>query len=353
MVNTISNVDPNKYSYIELLQDVGELSLSHVSAVIGFAINLHCDIPGSNARMIVSSDLDVLKMFEIHNSREINIYVTTMSAVPCHTVNVNETVKISSQTSEDEISDSDNVYGLTSENEAFVPSVGENLRNSTFNIAASPSVNVKVHSGDDLSDFESNDDVEYNPSSEGSNTDEGEGKGKSIREAIKTNLDMKVDAMQTYLQKTYGIEASKMQLYKAKMRELDEIEGKHGSSYTMLPMYASEIRRTNPGSLVKIEYQRPSLLMNPLFKRIFITFETLFKRFKAGCRPFIGIDGCHLKGPYSGVLLAAVSLNGNNGLFPIAVGVVESENRHSWGFFIQNLNTIIGAHSSSALDLYE
>ncbi|KAA8538874.1 hypothetical protein F0562_025566 [Nyssa sinensis] len=407
MVNTIANVDPDKYSYIELLQDVGDLSLSHVSAVIGFAINLHCDIPGSNDRMIVSSDLDVLKMFEIHNSREINLYVTTMSAVPCHTVHVSETVTVSSQSSEDEISfsDSDDVYGLTSEDEACVPSVGENLRKSTCNTAASPS--VEVHGGDDFSNFESNDDVEYNPSSDDNSTDEGEGcsiireknekarvtahcadssymwrihasplpdgvtymiktyKGehtcvrlqsnsnansswiaKKLGEAIRTNPNIKVDAMQTYLQQTYGIEASRMQLYRAKRRAFDEIEGKHGSSYTMLPMYASEIRRTNPGSLVKIECQKPSLLMNPLFKRIFIAFEALFKGFKAGCRPFIGIDGCHLKGPYGGVLLAAVSLDGNNGLFPIAVGVVESENRDSWGFFLQNLNTVIGAHSS-------
>ncbi|KAA8541320.1 hypothetical protein F0562_025283 [Nyssa sinensis] len=377
MVNTISNVDLDKYFYIELLQDIGELSLSHVFAVIGFAINLHCDIPGSNDRMIVSSDLDVLKMFEIHN------------------------------------------------NEAFVPSVGENLRKSTFNTAASPSVNVEVHGGDDLSDFDSND-AEYNPSSDDNSTDEGQlfekmdkfrevlrdytiqqgcsiirennkkarvtahcadsscmwrihasplpdgvtymiktYKGehtcvrlqsnsnansswiaKKLGEVIKINLDIKVDAMQTYLQKKYGIEASMMQLYRAKRRALDGIEGKHESSYTMLPMYISEIKRTNPGSLVKIKCQRPLLLMNPLFKRIFIAFDALFKGFKAGCRTFIEIDGCHLKGPYGGVLLAAVSLDRNNGLFLIVVGVVESENRDSWEFFLQNLNTVIGAHSS-------
>ncbi|KAA8531122.1 hypothetical protein F0562_005831 [Nyssa sinensis] len=175
-----------------------------------------------------------------------------MSAVSCHTIDVNETVTISSQTSEDEISDSDDVYRLTYEDKAFVPSVGENLRNSTFNTTFSPSVNVEIHGGDDLSDFESNDDTEYNLSSEGSSTDEGEDsscmwriyasplsdsvtymiktyKGdhtyvrlhsnsnansswiaKKLEETIKANLDMKVDAMQTCLQKTYGIKASKM-----------------------------------------------------------------------------------------------------------------------------------------------
>ncbi|KAA8517898.1 hypothetical protein F0562_015372 [Nyssa sinensis] len=303
-----------------------------------------------------------------------------MNAVPCHTIDVNETVTISSQTSEDEISDSDDVYGLTFDDEAFVALVDENLRSSTFNTVASPSANVKVHDGDDLSDFKSNDDAEYNPSSDDNNTDEGEGKGKGkgkvkstsrvfeynlyreeyharegdkimlksrqlfenvdkgehtcvrlqsnsnansswiakkLGEAIMTNPDIKVNAMQIYLQKTYGIEASRMQFYTAKRRALDEIEGKHESSYTMLPMYASEIRRTNPDSLVKIECQRPSLLMNPLFKRTFIAFEALFKRFNAGCRPFIGIDGCHLKGLYGGVLLVTVSLDENIGCFQL------------------------------------
>ncbi|KAA8518337.1 hypothetical protein F0562_015780 [Nyssa sinensis] len=213
MVNTISNVDPDKYSYIELLQDVGELSLPHVSAVIGFAINLHCDIPSSNDRMIALSDLDVLKMFKIYNSREINIYVTTMSAVLCHIVDVSETITVSSQSSEDEISisDSDDVYGLTFEDEAFVPLVGENLRKSTFNTAVSPSVNVEVHGGDDLSNFDSNDDVEYNPSSNDNNTDsntdegqgQGQGQGKSTSRGFQRNgetlLNLKVFPFVTYL----------------------------------------------------------------------------------------------------------------------------------------------------------
>ncbi|KAF7812796.1 abscisic acid receptor PYL4-like [Senna tora] len=39
--------------------------------------------------------------------------------------------------------------------------------------------------------------------------------------------------------------------------------------------------------------------------------------------PFFGLDGSHLKGPYGRVLLCAVSLDANNGLFPIAFAVVE------------------------------
>jgi len=38
-----------------------------------------------------------------------------------------------------------------------------------------------------------------------------------------------------------------------------------------------------------------------------------------GWRPFIGINGCHLKVPYEGVLLLVVALDENNGLFLIAM----------------------------------
>ncbi|KAG5539399.1 hypothetical protein RHGRI_019818 [Rhododendron griersonianum] len=104
--------------------------------------------------------------------------------------------------------------------------------------------------------------------------------------------------------------ASRIQLYRAKRKALEVIEGNHSDSYPLLTTYASKAMRTG---------------------------------FMEGCRPFIGIDGCHLKGPFGGVLLAAVALDGNNGLFPIAMGVVESEGIDSWAFFIDHLHAVIGA----------
>ena len=74
-----------------------------------------------------------------------------------------------------------------------------------------------------------------------------------------------------------------------------------------------------------------------MFQRFYFCFDALKKGFVEGCRPFIGMDGCHLKGPYGGVVISAVGLDGNNGLFPLAFAVVESENKESWSFFLENL----------------
>ncbi|KAI4313356.1 hypothetical protein L6164_026342 [Bauhinia variegata] len=59
-------------------------------------------------------------------------------------------------------------------------------------------------------------------------------------------------------------------------------------------------------------------------------------------KPFVGIDGCHLKGPYGGVLLTTVSLDANNGLFPLPIVVVESELKESWLWFLELLHDIVG-----------
>ncbi|KAF2320691.1 hypothetical protein GH714_030072 [Hevea brasiliensis] len=62
-----------------------------------------------------------------------------------------------------------------------------------------------------------------------------------------------------------------------------------------------------------------------VFKRIFIMFEVVKQGFLCGCKPFIGLDGCHLKGPYDGIFLCAIALDGNKGVLPLAFAIVESK----------------------------
>ncbi|XP_074296648.1 uncharacterized protein LOC141627036 [Silene latifolia] len=59
--------------------------------------------------------------------------------------------------------------------------------------------------------------------------------------------------------------------------------------------------------------------------------------FLRGCRPIIGVDGCHLKGPMSGILLTAIGKDGNCNIFSVAWAVVEVENTDSWTWFLELL----------------
>ncbi|XP_027169607.1 uncharacterized protein LOC113769350 [Coffea eugenioides] len=121
----------------------------------------------------------------------------------------------------------------------------------------------------------------------------------------------------------YGVKPSKMQIFRAKNKALNEIEGTHAESYSKLPSYAELLRNNNPNSICKIHYDRPNLLIEPKFLRIFISFRAQKLGFLEGCRPFVGFDGCFLKGPFGGVLLTAVALDANNSIFPIAFAVIE------------------------------
>nr|XP_027067722.1 uncharacterized protein LOC113693372 [Coffea arabica] len=125
----------------------------------------------------------------------------------------------------------------------------------------------------------------------------------------------------------YGLKPSKMQIFRAKNKALAEIEGTYAESYSKLPKYVELLRNNNPNSICKIHYDRPNLLVEPKFLRIFISFRAQKLGFLEGCRPFVRFDGCFLKGPFGGVLLTAVSLDANNNIFPIAFAVTECENK--------------------------
>ena len=56
-------------------------------------------------------------------------------------------------------------------------------------------------------------------------------------------------------------------------------------------------------------------------------------------RDLLGLDCAFMKGPFPGQLLTAVSvsLDPNNGIYPVAYGIVETENIESWTWFLEQL----------------
>ncbi|XP_027157964.1 uncharacterized protein LOC113759586 [Coffea eugenioides] len=140
----------------------------------------------------------------------------------------------------------------------------------------------------------------------------------------------------------YGVRPSKMQIFRAKNKALAEIEGIHAESYTKLPRYAELLRKYNPNSICKIHYDRPNILVEPAFLRIFVSFTTQKLGFLEGCRPFVGFDGCFLKGPFGGVLLIVVALDANNNIFPLAFAVAECESKDTWRWFFYYFSEFFG-----------
>ncbi|KAL5560215.1 hypothetical protein UlMin_036426 [Ulmus minor] len=102
------------------------------------------------------------------------------------------------------------------------------------------------------------------------------------------------------------------------------------------------VLRTNPGSMAILRSEVTRLGGLPHFQRIFICLEACKRGFLTGCRPVVGLDGCHLKGPYGGVLLAAISVEANMGYFPLAYAIAEIENQETWCWFLEHLKEAVG-----------
>ncbi|KAL5774309.1 hypothetical protein ACOSP7_011866 [Xanthoceras sorbifolium] len=172
--------------------------------------------------------------------------------------------------------------------------------------------------------------------------------GKKFESIIKDNPGINVRVLQSIVLRKYGVQVPDYTLHRAKKFALARGEVDHKESYNKLYKYGHVIIERNPGSCVKLSTIRydPNTNVPAHFNRFFLSFYAQKMGYLEGCRPFIGLDGCHLKGPYDGILLCAIGIDANCGVYPIALGVVEIESLDSWHWFIQLLYDHVGKHES-------
>ncbi|XP_021749127.1 uncharacterized protein LOC110714883 [Chenopodium quinoa] len=165
-----------------------------------------------------------------------------------------------------------------------------------------------------------------------------------LLEDIRANPDIKGKTLNSLLWERYGLTMATSTLYRMKGLAMKVIQGGHDESYNELPKYCELLKGANPGSVAfccwKTIHEPERALQ---FSSIFISFAAQFRGLISGCRGLVGVDGCHLKGNYGGILLSAVSLDGNNEIFPVAIAVVDSENKTSWTWFFHHLKQILTA----------
>ncbi|XP_071905621.1 uncharacterized protein [Coffea arabica] len=131
----------------------------------------------------------------------------------------------------------------------------------------------------------------------------------------------------------WEIFGSKMQGYRTLRKVRAAIERSHEKQYELLEDFCGELRRANPRSTVFVESEVDDEGISR-FKRLYMCLEPLKRGYLAGCRCWIGMDGCFLKGPYGGQLLTAVGMNANNKMYPLTIAVVGVENYDNWSWFL-------------------
>ena len=123
------------------------------------------------------------------------------------------------------------------------------------------------------------------------------------------------------MQQEYGVQLTYQQAYRAKEVGLEIVRGNPAESYNLLPKYSHVLTKANEGTVTHL--QRDG---DDNFLYYFVTLGSSIKGFTQYIRPVIAVDGTHLKGLYRGSMFVATCLNGNNQLYPLAIGVMDSEN---------------------------
>ncbi|KAL7179904.1 hypothetical protein ACSBR1_043162 [Camellia fascicularis] len=349
-VSHILNVNPYKYNYMQLLVDACEAALTNVPGNFGVGLNLYFTNTHTKSKMEVKFDQDVIEIFS-SNSGDFEFSETDVDEENAYIISDEDDEDTSdndegSNGSDEPIEandkglsdyESDNIGGKYSTNEENVQGVNVDryMRGKMFEIEEGEKITLeKEMIFDDVYHFRTIKTlgpdhicvrVERNIEAIASWI------ATKFEKTLRGNPGITLEAMHDEIAENYGLETTRTQLYRGKRKAMEAIEGNHAKTCTKLPMYAAGMLRTYPSSLVKIERERkppsnPNLPPPlPTFKRIFLSFAAIQHGFKEGCRPFIVMDGCHLKRPFWGIFLAAVGLDGNNGLYSIAIAVVESE----------------------------
>ena len=113
------------------------------------------------------------------------------------------------------------------------------------------------------------------------------------------------------------------------------INGDEQLQYGVLRDYAQMISTIDKGSRVILQTEMADETSQPKFKRMYVRFNAQKVGFLGGCRPFIGLDGCHIKHRFGAQILSATVNDANDNIFLVAMAVVEQETRESWIWFLE------------------
>ena len=146
----------------------------------------------------------------------------------------------------------------------------------------------------------------------------------------------------SHVMQKISIDLSLSQVYRSRKAARELITGNEEAQHGLLRDYADMILRTDVGSRVILQTEMENENAEPKFKRMYIRYNAQKVDFLSGYRPFIGLDGCHSKGRFGGQLLSATAKDGNDNIFPVAMAVIEQENKDSWTWFLEQFADDIG-----------
>ena len=160
----------------------------------------------------------------------------------------------------------------------------------------------------------------------------------ALLEVFRGRPNIKSVEIKEGIKNKFQVDVSLDKAFRARQIALEMLKGRFTYQFERARDYCEELRVSNPGTIAKINLHTPTLH----FKRMYMCLAACKIGFLEECRPIINLDACHLRGFLKGQLLAAVGIDGNDGMYPIAFAVCEGETKASWSWFLELLLVDIG-----------
>ncbi|KAK1278227.1 hypothetical protein QJS04_geneDACA014761 [Acorus gramineus] len=153
-----------------------------------------------------------------------------------------------------------------------------------------------------------------------------------IKDKLRDDPHYKTKDIVRDIKRDYGIVLDYHKVWRGKEVAQKELHNLQVESCRQLPWFCERILETNPRSVATSVATGDSR-----FHRLFVAFYASLYGFEHGCRPLLFIDRISLKVNNQWKLLAAIAIDAENGLFPVAFAAVEEENYESWNWFLVQL----------------
>ncbi|KAH1252480.1 hypothetical protein GmHk_04G009435 [Glycine max] len=145
---------------------------------------------------------------------------------------------------------------------------------------------------------------------------------KVLLDKFRTSKRFTLPQIVQEMKSTYVVGITRSCAIFARKLALHKIEGDAIKQYTLLRCYNNELISINANNTFKIHVNRHVPTLPPRFGSFYMCMDACKSDFVDSCKPFIGVDDCHLKTRYGG--------DANDQYYPLAFVVVETENKESW-----------------------